>query len=104
MTEQDWDPPVAAWLRSFQTLQAAEAWRSHGWWLRDRLDSLGDDVRGRFEHASTIDAYTARVAAAEVAEARTAIRSWIGDRVLVLPSASSIVTDRCAPSGATAGL
>ncbi len=42
---------LPGWLQAFQTLQAWEAWQSHGAWLDERMDTLGPDVRGRFERA-----------------------------------------------------
>lgn len=78
------------WLRAFVTVQAWEAWRERGPWLRDRLDTLGPDVRARFAHAATIDDDDAAAAALTVARARDELRDRVGDRVLVLPSASSV--------------
>ncbi|MDQ7908875.1 amidase family protein [Phytohabitans sp. ZYX-F-186] len=78
------------WRRAFQTWQAYQAWQRHGGWLATRLDTLGDDVRRRFEHAATIDAATAASARRAAGAARRTIRDLIGDRVLVLPSASSV--------------
>lgn len=87
----DW--PVALlpdWLGAMQALQAAEAWQVHGSWLADRMDSLGPDVRSRFERARSITPDVAAAAAEEVARARDAIRLLLGDRVLLLPSAPSV--------------
>jgi amidase len=78
------------WLEAFLTRQAWEAWRERGPWLADRLDTLGPDVRARFEYAATIGPDAAAAAAEVVARARTEIRDLVGDRILVLPSASSV--------------
>lgn len=82
--------PMPDWLGSFRALQAWEAWQTHGEWLASRLDSLGPDVRSRFEWAAAVSSEVAEAAAQEVAAARTTIRQLLGDRVLVLPSASSV--------------
>lgn len=82
--------PHGEWLDAFVTLQAWEAWQEHGEWLATRMDSLGDDVRGRFERARSISKEEAAEAEGTVAEARATIRDLVGDRVLVLPSASSV--------------
>lgn len=88
---EDWPlGDLDVWLAAFTTWQAWEAWQSHGEWLADRLDTLGADVRGRFERARDTDATAARAAKATVDRARDAIRELVGDRVLVLPSASSV--------------
>ncbi len=89
--ERHW--PLAeldGWLRAFQTWQAHQAWRSHGAWLTGNLDVLGADVRGRFEAAAAIDVETAEQAHRQVLEARARIRDLVADRILVLPSASSV--------------
>lgn len=82
--------PHTAWLDAFVTLQAWEAWQEHGDWLTTRMDSLGADVRGRFERGRSIARDEADEARATVAEARSTIRDLLGDRVLVLPSTSSV--------------
>ena len=87
----DWDlSELPAWLAAFQTLQAAEAWQLHGTWLGTRLDTLGADVRSRFERASRITEEQAAEARVRVRAARDRIRDLVGDSVLVLPSASSV--------------
>jgi len=95
---QSWRPDLDRWLAAFQTWQARQAWESHGGWLETRLDTLGADVSGRFERGrdlSDADADAARVVAEE---ARDEIRAWVGDRIVVVPSASSV-----APMPADAG-
>ena len=88
---EDWDlSALPDWLTGFQTLQAWEAWRERGPWLSTRLDTLGADVRGRFEAAALIDDARAEAARRQVAAARDQVRDLVGDRVLVLPSASSV--------------
>jgi len=81
---------LGAWLAAFQTWQAWEAWQAHGAWLAPRLDTLGADVRGRFDRASQVTAEQAEAARTTVDAAGATIRDLVGDRVLVLPSASSV--------------
>lgn len=76
-----------SWRSAFVTLQAAQAWQSHRWWLGNRLDTLGADVRGRFENAAGISERQAAEAAEVVASARQAIVDLVADRIVVLPSA-----------------
>ena len=91
---ESWDlTDLAAWRAAFTTWQAWEAWQAHGPWLTGaggRLDTLGPDVRGRFEMASQVTAADAEAAHATVLAARASIRTLVGDRVVVLPSASSV--------------
>jgi len=77
-------------LTAFQTFQAWEAWQSHGAWLETRLDTLGADVRGRFERARAVTSAEASAAGDVVDAAGEAIQELVGDRILVLPSASSV--------------
>lgn len=78
------------WRTAFQTWQAYQAWRSHGEWLDENLDGLGDDVRARFEAASGVDDDAAERARAVLDDARVRVRDLVDDRVLVLPSAPSV--------------
>lgn len=88
---ENWDlRDLPAWKQAFVTVQAAEAWQSHGWWLSHRLDSLGPDVRSRFEAASRVSAAEAGQAREVVDSARSAIRDFVGDRILLLPSAPTV--------------
>ena len=54
------------------------------------MDTLGPDVRSRFETGSQVSVEQADQARGVVAAARSEIRELVGDRVLVLPSASSV--------------
>ena len=85
----DWSD-MSGWLAAFQTLQAWEAWQVHVKWLAGRLDTLGTDVRSRFERASAITPDQAAQAAGDVGRIRVEIRDQLGDQVLLLPSASSV--------------
>ncbi|MTB87730.1 DUF3225 domain-containing protein [Aeromicrobium senzhongii] len=89
--QESWDlTDLESWREAFRVHQAAQAWATHGSWLRNRLDVLGPDVRSRFEAAAQVTPDEASAAATGVAEARQAIRDLVGDRVVVLPSASSV--------------
>ncbi len=90
-TAESWDlADLPAWRAAFTTWQAWEAWQAHGPWLSSRLDTLGADVRGRFEMASRVTEPQALEAYADVLAARQRIRTFVGERVVVLPSASSV--------------
>ncbi|MEO9324284.1 AtzH-like domain-containing protein [Nocardioides sp. C4-1] len=90
-TPESWDlTDLASWRAAFATWQAWEAWRAHGDWLDGRLDVLGPDVRGRFETASRVGEAEAEEARALCAVAGEVVRERVGDRVVVLPSASSV--------------
>ena len=81
---------LASWVAAFGTWQAWEAWSVRGGWLADRLDTLGADVRTRFRHAASVEKADADAAYDVVQSARQRLRDLLGDRVLVLPTASSV--------------
>ena len=88
---ESWDlSDLPAWRAAFTTWQAWEAWQAHGPWLSGRLDTLGADVRGRFEMASGITEDAARTAFDDLVAASARISGFVGTRVVALPSASSV--------------
>jgi amidase len=88
---ESWDlADLEAWTEAFRIVQAHEAWATHGVWLTGQLDTLGDDVRGRFEAASTITHDEAEAARDVVATAQQQIQTLVGDHVLALPAAPTV--------------
>ncbi|MFC0682520.1 AtzH-like domain-containing protein [Lysobacter korlensis] len=81
--------PIDRLFELFRTVQAAEAWRSHGWWVRKHPGVLARDVAERFEWAATIDAEAERDARDGLEAAASDLRRRLAGRVLLLPSASS---------------
>ena len=77
-------------VETFRTVQASEAWATHGEWITAHPGALGADVAARFAWAASITSQ--REAEARVAWSRLRIRleETLGDRVLVLPAASSV--------------
>ncbi|MFI2708344.1 AtzH-like domain-containing protein, partial [Nocardioides sp. CER28] len=78
------------WVAALRVHQGAQAWRAHGEWLGPRMDTLGSEVRKRFEDASLITAEQAREAEEATGAAGRMIRDLVGDRILVLPSTPSV--------------
>jgi len=74
---------------TFRTVQAAEAWATHGAWIDAHPGALGDDVAARFAFASTITASAEAEGRVALASARNRLNAVLDDRVLLLPSASS---------------
>ena len=88
---EHWDlGALDSWLAAMQTVQAYEAWQSYGSWLGSRLETLGDDVRGRFERAAAVSEEAVASAHGVLATAREQILGRVNDRIIVLPSTSSI--------------
>ena len=74
---------------AFRTVQQAEAWAVHGQWIAAHPGALGADVAGRFALAAGVTAAQAATAREALAAARTRLDGALGDRVLLLPSATS---------------
>jgi Asp-tRNA(Asn)/Glu-tRNA(Gln) amidotransferase A subunit family amidase len=74
---------------AFRTVQQAEAWAVHGAWIQAHPGALGSDVAARFALAGSVTAAQAADAREAMASARQRLDAILGDRVLVLPSASS---------------
>jgi Asp-tRNA(Asn)/Glu-tRNA(Gln) amidotransferase A subunit family amidase len=77
-------------LRAFRTAQAYAIWRHHGSWLATHGDALGPGVRARCQWAASIGDVAGRQAGGEIERYREQFRQTLGDRALVLPSASSV--------------
>jgi Asp-tRNA(Asn)/Glu-tRNA(Gln) amidotransferase A subunit family amidase len=77
-------------VETFRAVQAAESWATRGEWITEHPGALGADVAARFAWAESIT--TEREAQARVAwsRLRIALDVALGDRVLVLPAASSV--------------
>lgn len=87
----DWPTDqMADVLAAFRTRQAYESWQLHGEWIRSNFEALGPGVRARFEWAASISAEAGEQARVDVARHREGIRRHLGDRVLLVPSASSV--------------
>lgn len=77
-------------FETFRTIQAAEAWQSYGSWVAEHPGTLGDDIAARFEYAASITPEQEAQARVDRAEARARIEDVLGERTLLLPSASSV--------------
>ncbi|GFJ96636.1 hypothetical protein Prum_102780 [Phytohabitans rumicis] len=78
--------PEPGWLAAFQSVVGAAAWSAYGDWLGSRMECLGPDARARFAQASTITPDAAEAARRVIGDARARIRSWLGERILMLPT------------------
>ncbi|WP_261164302.1 AtzH-like domain-containing protein [Microbacterium sp. Marseille-Q6965] len=85
----DVELPLEEWFAAFRTLQAWEAWQTHGAWIAAHPGSLGADVAARFAAAAQVSEADAAAARAVVAEARSAVRALLARRILVLPSTAN---------------
>ncbi|MFC7451412.1 amidase [Rhodococcus daqingensis] len=85
---------LGGWAHAFRIAQGAEAWRANGAWIARHRDSLGADVRSRFEAASKHTRAQWIRASDEVRRIGAAIDHLLGDDLLLLPSASSLPPTR----------
>ena len=81
-------------FQAFRTVQAAEAWQSHGGWVRAHPGVLGADVAARFDWASRVTGSADRAARATLEDAREGLDDVLQNRVLLLPSTSSTAPRR----------
>ena len=80
-------------FETFRTVQQFEAWRSHGAWIEAHPGALGDDVAARFALAAAVTPAQEEAARANLARLRSKLDDLLGDRVLLVPAASSTAPD-----------
>jgi Asp-tRNA(Asn)/Glu-tRNA(Gln) amidotransferase A subunit family amidase len=78
-----------AMFEAFRVTQAAEAWDSDGDWVTGHPDAVGPGARERFVIAAAVTSEQEAVARAALAVHRERLDEVLGDRVLLVPSASS---------------
>jgi amidase len=86
--EVDLGDPTAM-FEAFRVTQAAEAWDSDGGWVAGHPDAVGPGTKERFEFAASVTPAQEAEARAALAEHRDRLDGILGDRVLLVPSASS---------------
>jgi amidase len=78
-----------AMFEAFRVTQAAEAWESDGGWIMGHPDAVGPGARERFAVAEGVTRVQEAEARAVLAAHRERLDEILGDRVLLVPSASS---------------
>lgn len=86
---------------TFRTLQAAEAWRAHGSWVRRHEGALGAAVAERFRRAAAVTPEEEAEALTVAASLRDRIRRLVLDDVLLLPTVPGPAPSRSAGEFAT---
>ena len=84
-------------FEAFRMTQAVEAWASDGEWVDAHPGTLGDDIAARFAFAKSITEQQGLEAAAAYDSARRRLDDVLGERVLVLPAASSAAPSATIP-------
>ena len=84
--------PLEAWAEAHRSLQAAEIWKQHGEWVCAYGDSLGDDVRQRFDMASSITPTMVSAAQPVRVAAASSVATLLNDNtsVLLLPTVPGV--------------
>ncbi|MFK4834960.1 AtzH-like domain-containing protein [Microbacterium sp. ZW T2_14] len=75
-----------AYLVPFRTVQAAEAWRNNGRWVREHPGAVGPAVAERLAAASAVTAEDEASARALLAPLRDRVRELVQSSVLLLPT------------------
>ena len=76
-------------FETFRVVQAADAWAADGEWVTAHPGAVGEATAARFAIAAAISAPQEAAARAALAATRARLDALLGDRVLLLPSASS---------------
>lgn len=77
-------------LSVFQSVRGFEAWQANGEWVQGHWDALAPEIAARFHHDATITETDYRRGLDRLTQARTMVRGLVGDRALLIPSASSV--------------
>jgi amidase len=87
-----------ALFETFRVTQAAEAWRSDGAWVAAHPDAVGPGTRDRFAFAASVTTAQEAEGRAALAAHRERLDTVLGDRVLLVPAASSAAPAVDAPA------
>jgi Asp-tRNA(Asn)/Glu-tRNA(Gln) amidotransferase A subunit family amidase len=93
-------PDIDDLVEIFRTVQSYEAWQTHGEWIEAHPGALGEEIEARFRFGQGIDEDTESYARQAFELARMRIDSILGDRILLLPSASSVAPSATAEQDA----
>jgi Asp-tRNA(Asn)/Glu-tRNA(Gln) amidotransferase A subunit family amidase len=74
---------------AFRAVQGFQAWSAHGEWIEAHPGALGAEIAARFESASHIGADEFAAAGTFLSAAAAQFEQTVGDRIALLPSASS---------------
>ncbi|MGH8734222.1 MAG: amidase [Burkholderiales bacterium] len=75
------------WYWTFRHLQAAEAWKAHGAWIKSRNPDMSPGTRERFEYGATIEPSVLDQAQQNRQQQRARLDEIVGnDAVLMLPT------------------
>lgn len=90
-------PDASETFAAFRTVQAAEAWRAHGAWLRDHPGAVSGAVAERFAYAATVTPEQEQASREALARIRAEIDHSLEGALLALPAAASAAPAANAP-------
>ncbi|OCG73535.1 AtzH-like domain-containing protein [Microbacterium sediminis] len=77
---------LVGYQEPFRVVQAAEAWRNNGDWIREHPDALGPAVAARFRDAARVTADDERAARAALEPLKARLDDILGGAQLILPT------------------
>lgn len=78
--------PLEEYFAPFRTVQAAEAWRNNGEWLREHPGAVGAAVAERFRFAASVTAEQEATARAALRPLRARIEQVVENAALLMPT------------------
>lgn len=91
VTRMEVTPEDLDWWESiFQSVRGYEAWRNNGAWVGRNWDALAPDIAARFRRDSRLAQPDYEEGLRRLRAARAELRERLGNRVLVIPTASSV--------------
>lgn len=77
-------------LDIFSVVRGYEAWQANGDWVSGHMDAIAPDIAGRFRNDALINEAAYRRGLERLEQARAMVRSLIGNKVLLMPTAATV--------------
>ncbi|MCI5861688.1 amidase family protein [Bifidobacterium boum] len=77
-------------LDIFSVVRGYEAWQANGGWVRGHFDAIAPDIAQRFRNDALIGETAYRRGLERLEQSRAMVRSLVGDRVLLIPTAATV--------------
>lgn len=77
-------------LDIFSVVRGYEAWQANGGWVSGHCDAISPDIAQRFRNDALIDETAYRRGLERLEQSRAMVRSLVGDRVLLMPTAATV--------------
>lgn len=77
-------------LDIFSVVRGYEAWQANGGWVSGHFGAIAPDIAQRFRNDALIDETAYRQGLERLEQSRAMVRSLVGDRVLLMPTAATV--------------